>query len=199
MAVLGELLFVKGMRGPTLDDALRHHGRTTLAQTAENLREAEIKETSNEILIAKLVRESAIEPLALNLEAAQPGVKEVDFDYVNAWRERHTVRGLRVTKAIPFSGDPQLWGLCPSSFDLNPPRGTVRGQSVVVGMDVPAEQNQQAVDWISEQVEKIQTYISRQKVQIDEYCALLAGQAGPLLEARRQRIRLAEDVLRKLR
>jgi len=198
MAVLGELLFVRGMQGPSLDDALRHHGGTFVHQLVDKLGPAEIAGMADDALLEKVVAEVAIESLALDLAAAKPSATEVQFEHVNAWRERVRVSGLRITKTIPFSGDPQLWQLTPSTFDLNPPRGTIRGNAVVIGMDVPTEQNQQAVDYINETVSKIQTYIERQKPQIDTFNASLAAKVQPVLQARRQRLGAAADVLKKL-
>jgi hypothetical protein len=198
MAVLGGLLFVRGMQGPSLDDALRHHGSTFVHQLVDKLGPAEIASMADDALLEKVVAEVAIEPLALDLAAAKPSATEVQLEHVNAWRERVRVSGLRIAKAIPFSGDPQLWQLAPSTFDLNPPRGTIRGNAVVIGMEVPTEQNQQAVDYINETVSKIQTYIERQRPQIDTFNASLVAKVQSVLQARRQRLGAAADVLKKL-
>jgi hypothetical protein len=50
--------------------------------------------------------------------------------------ETGRIKGLRVTKVIPFEGEAVLFNLQPSSSDLYPPRGVVQGTNLTLGMDV---------------------------------------------------------------
>jgi hypothetical protein len=68
----------------------------------------------------------------------------------------------------------------------------------VIGMTVPAQQADQAAQYIEQTVAQLPDIIARQKALIDQHNASIAAQAMPWIQARRQRLGTASDLLKKL-
>ncbi|MGC8160085.1 hypothetical protein ACP3WZ_26530, partial [Salmonella enterica] len=72
------------------------------------------------------------------------------------------VAGLEATKSIPFTGAPELWRLHPGSWSSNPPRGEIRRDKLVIGITVPAQQADQAAQYIEQTVAQLPDIIAQQ-------------------------------------
>ena len=91
-------------------------------------------------LIAYLVDKYSIDPpriLEDEIHIESEGEAKIDvshrFEYDIFDREGpHYVPGSYVTVAIPFEGDPDLFGFQANTYSLDPPRGRIVGQSVLV-------------------------------------------------------------------
>jgi hypothetical protein len=143
----------------------------------------------------------AIEPLKLDLAAAKASVEEVQLEVHDRWGyERGPIRvpGLRATKSIPFSGEEDLWRLRTNPFNMNPPRGNVRGQNLVIGIEVAAQQADEAAKYIEETIAQLPEYLQRQAAQLEPYNAGLAGSAMQWIKMRQARLGTANDLLKKL-
>ena len=153
---------------------------------------------SDDELVAGIVEQCAVTPLNLNLAEAKGEVTETSLERQNLWGETGTIKGLKVTKVVPFDGEAALFGLQPSSSDLNPPRGIVRGKTVSVGMAVAEHETEAAVGYIDEMVASIQQYISWQSDAVEQHNASLPGLARALIAERRARLSKASDLASRL-
>jgi len=199
MAVLGELLFHRTDR-VGLDDVLRHEV-SLLQGKVDAIPEKVFSAKPDDEIVALIVKDAMIEPLAVDLQAARANVQETEVEVHDRFGfDRGPVRvpGLQATKSIPFTGDPALWRLRPNSFDLNPPRGEVRGNNLVIGMTVPASQPDEAARYIDERIAKIPIHIQRQEAQLTQHNASLNGHVMQCVKTRRQRLGSAADLLKKL-
>jgi hypothetical protein len=196
MAVLGELLFFRRDQ-MDLDTVLRNQGDRGLQQAVDDLPNTAFSKHNDE-LVALILTKSQISPLVVRLEDAKSGVEEVQVDITDIFGERARVKGLRATKAIPFSGDADLWHLRPNQYDFNPPRAEVRGKTIVIGMEVREQEADQAVAHIDSTITKIHQYIQRQEDQLSVFNTNLPAQILPRLEQRRGRLGTAADLLKKL-
>ena len=71
------------------------------------------------------------------------------FDYAPRVRGPHHVPGTTVEITIPFTGDHQAFTVQPTTSSLNPPRATVRNNSLVLeitGMDMSADKVRSEID-----------------------------------------------------
>jgi hypothetical protein len=199
MAVLGDLLFYRrDMVG--LGDVLRHQ-IDQLRGKVDALPDKLFREKSDTEIAAHIASEQAIAPLVADFAAATASVRETEVEVHDQFgfnRGPIRVAGLEATKSIPFTGDPELWRLHPNSWGSNPPRGDVRRDKLVIGMSVPAQQADQAAQYIEQTVAQLPDIIARQKVLIDQHNASIAVQAMPWIQARRQRLGTASDLLKKL-
>lgn len=199
MAVLGDLLFYRSdMVG--LGDVLRHQV-DQLGTKVNALPDKVFAEKTDDELAEQIAAEQAIAPLVPDFGAATAKVQETEVEIHDRFgfdRGPIRVAGLEATKTIPFTGDPDLWRLHPNSWSSNPPRGEVRRDKLVIGITVPAQEANQAAQYIDQTIAELPDYIARQKVLIDQHNASLAAHAMPWIKQRRQRLGAASDLLKKL-
>lgn len=199
MAVLGDLLFYRrDMVG--LGDVLRHQ-IDQLRGKVDALPDKLFREKSDTEIAAHIAGEQAIAPLVADFDAATASVRETEVEVHDQFGFNSgpiRVAGLEATKSIPFTGDPELWRLHPNSWSSNPPRGDVRRDKLVIGMSVPAQQADRAAQYIEQTVTQLPDIIAQQKVLIDQHNASVAAQAMRWIQARRQRLGTASDLLKKL-
>ncbi len=81
---------------------------------------------------------------------------------------------------------------------MNPPRGDIRENNLVIGIEVRANEADQAARYIDETIAKIPEYLQRQEEQIAKHNASLAMNAMRWITLRRQRLGTASDLLKKL-
>jgi hypothetical protein len=195
MAVLGELLFCRD--GTDLDALLRHQADEVLRQVVDGLPNLLFASKSDDEIAAQVMTAVRIAPLVLDFTAAKADVRETTVEVTDYGRCLR-VTGLRATKTIPFTGNPDLWHLRTNSYDYNPPRGEVRRSTIVVGMEVVEQQADKAVAHIGEAITRIKQYLQRQEAQLTAFDASLPAQVMPQVQQRRQRLDKAADLRRKL-
>lgn len=200
MAVLGAPLFFRRDQ-VDLDHVLRHQAEL-LRQKVDALPDAFFAQKSDEEIAAHVAKEATVEPLQVDFANAVPEVHEVQVerrdDYGFDRGRSARVPGLQATKTIRFKGDKALWHLRTNPWNMNPPYGDVRADTVVVGISVPAHAANEAAKYIDEALAKIPEYLQRQKVQIDAHNAGLPRQAMQWVTVRRGRLSQASDLLKKL-
>jgi hypothetical protein len=199
MAALGDLLFYRQDQ-IGLDDFLRHQV-DLLRGKVDALPDKLLSEESDDEIAARLAKDHAIQPLFVDFGAATPSVQETRVEVHDQFgfnRGPIRVAGLLATKSIPFNGDPGLWHLRTNPFNMNPPRGEVRGNTLVIGISVPTHQADEGARYIDQTIAQIPEYLQRQEAQIAQYNASLAPHAMLWIRARRQRLGSASDLLKKL-
>jgi hypothetical protein len=199
MAVLGELLFYRRDQ-VDLDDVLRRQVEL-LRNCADALPDKLFADKTDEEIAAQIAAETTIQSLKVDLAAAKASVQEVQIEVHDRWGyERGSVRvpGLKATKAIPFTGERDLWHLRTNPYNLNPPHGEVRGDKLIIGIEVVAHQADEAAKYIEDTIAQIPEYLQRQEVQLATHNAGLAGHAMQWIKMRRRRLGTADDLLKKL-
>lgn len=199
MAVLGKLLFHSSDR-VTLSDVLRHQGEQ-LRDDVDALPESLFSTRSDEEIAAQVAQKRALVPITVDLAAVVANVSEIQIQVADQFGfDRGTVQvaGLRATKSIPFAGNADLWRRCPSRHNLNPPRGEVREGKLIVGMEVTAQQSDEAVRYMADAIAGVREYLEWQEAEIVEGNGSLPSQALQWVRNRRQRLSSASDLLKKL-
>lgn len=199
MTVIGELLFYSGFgRWSDLADQLRATQESGMRTAVDRLSASDFGNFSDVELVTGVVEKCVVAPLSLDLAGATGDVTETSLQRQNLWGETDTVKGLKVTKVIPFEGEAVLFELQPSSSNLNPPRGIVRGKTVIVGMEVAEYETDAAVRYIDEMVASLQQYIGWQSDAIAQHNASLPALACALIAERRARLSRASDLASRL-
>lgn len=199
MAVLGELLFYRRDQ-VDLDDVLRHQV-DLLRGRVDELPDKLFAEKTDEEIATHVAAKYTIQPLRLDLAAAKASVEEVQVEVHDRWGyERGPVRvpGLRATKSIPFTGEEDLWRLRTNPWNMNPPRGDVRGRKLIIGIEVATQQADEAAKYIDDTIAQLPEYLERQAAQLTPYNSGLAGNAMQWIKMRRARLGTANDLLKKL-
>ncbi len=199
MAVLGELLFYRRDQ-VDLDDVLRRQVEL-LRSRVDALPDKLFADKTDEEIAAQIAAETTIQSLNVDLAAAKASVQEVQVEVHDRWGyERGSVRvpGLKATKAIPFTGERNLWHLRTNPYNLNPPRGEVCGDKLIIGIEVAAHQADEDAKYIDDTIAQIPEYLQRQEAQLATHNAGLAGHAMHWIRTRRGRLGTANDLLKKL-
>jgi hypothetical protein len=198
MTVIGELLFYR-RDGADLDAVIRHN-TDRLREVVDNLPEKLFSEQSDDQIAEGIVQSERIEPLDVNFDAAVPRVEETQVEVRDDYGfDPGLVRvpGLKASKVIPFKGNPDLWRLR-TNFNQTPPSGEVCGQNLIIGMAVPAQQGDQAAQYIDSALKSLPEYLERQRAQLKPYNENLKGNALQWVSQRRARLSQASDLLKKL-
>lgn len=199
MAALGDLLFYRRDQ-VGLDDVLRHQVGL-LREKVDALPDKLFSEKTDEEIAQYIAKKHALEPLSVDFAAAKANVQETQVEVQDQFglnRGPIRVPGLLATKSIPFKGDPELWSLRTNPFNMNPPHGEVRGNMLIIGIAVPAQQTDEAARYIERTIAQIPEYLQRQEAQIAQHNASLAAASMQWIRARRQRLGSASDLLKKL-
>jgi uncharacterized coiled-coil protein SlyX len=198
MSVIGDLLFWSG-RGADLDTHLRHVLQNVVAAEVDRVPASDFSSKSDDEIVAALVEKLKGEPIELKREEAEPDVVEKSVYVQDVFGGTATVPGLRIAKIVPFAGEAGLFKLTPNQWDTNPPHGEVRGNNLIVGMEVRASDDEQAIQYIDQTLAKVQIYIDRQKAQLDAYNGQLPDVIRPTVERRRATLGKASSVADRLR
>jgi hypothetical protein len=107
--------------------------------------------------------------------------------YFDRGRPIH-VTGTEVTVELPFSGDPQMLWVRPSTHDTGPPCGEVRGNTLIFHYwsDTPQEdQLRSALDkWLAD----IKRYLQWQRDTFKDFNDMLANNARTAINSRREKL-----------
>ena len=158
---LGELLFRK------------HDLRETLEQHKNKAREiigaasrSQIEGEAGESLIAELEKEYRVAPLVLledqiSVESEETKV-DVSHDPMRTVFDRSRpcfVAGQRLRYIVPFQGEQILWHCKPSTFNLNPPRGSIEGSDLVIEFNVPNDKVSSTRQYFDSELASVKQYI----------------------------------------
>lgn len=199
MAVLGNLFFYAGFgKRATLADALSNSLDSGVRAEVDRLNGSDFSSHDDAVLVDKIVDKCRVEPIVLKLDEAVGDAGHIKITVNDHFGGQVSVDGLRVTKTIPFSGDAVLFELQPDQSGLNPPRGTVLGQNVIIGMEVRQSQGEEAVRYIEETLSEIETCIGRQAPAIETHNAALPSAALKHIQRRRTTFGAASDIASRL-
>ena len=98
------------------------------------------------------------------------------------------ITGTEIEVEIPFTGETDAFKIQPTSYTMNPPRGEVRGNALVlriVGADLNADGVRSEIDRI---VNQIQNHLSTLRTNAAGLMAQLPNQARSAIESRRQKL-----------
>lgn len=94
---------------------------------------------------------------------------------------------------IPFSGDSRIFQCRPNSFTLNPPRGAVHDQELVLTFIVTGGDGAGAKRDFDAELFKIKQYLGTARGQVNAHNYSLTGRAQAALDARRGRLLQAQN------
>lgn len=163
---MDDLLFHPG----DLEASLRAHADKAMEAVARIDADRALK-VPVEDLVEEQLEEFQVRPIELDLGAAtSSGAQDCDIS-VDGWDGRRIkVAGTRVEWRIPFTGESELFTMRPSTFTLNPPRGTVKGQTLVLTHEGRAPLDPaQVKSSLESELSSIQTYVNRQRDQIEAF------------------------------
>jgi hypothetical protein len=198
--ILGEVLFWGKNRrdGADLSDVISNSLGSLATSKVQALTSDHFTKNTDDELVERLAQKLRIEPLVLSRAASKGSVDEIQMRTTNMFGESVTVTGLRIQTTVPFTGDAALWELKPSTYDLNPPRGVINSNSLVVGMEVRSDQQDSAINEIKAMLDSVERYIENQLPMIVDFNARIIAVLEPMVAARRTAAAIPSSLARKL-
>lgn len=185
----------------TLFDAL-HAQSKVIRERVQSVAETVLRTRSDTELIDDLASDLQITPLELD-EAGRTMRQEeirvdVSRDPMRAIFNRDgpvLIPGIRATFITPFTGDHQLWRLQPSTFNLSPPRGSIRashdGQSgnLEISIEQPTDQPLEQIKQRLQEIDQnIKFFIGNQRKDLAGYDGQLRREIASAISDRRSRL-----------
>ncbi len=170
-----------------------------------------INAASDDEIVAHVVSGYRIEPLHVDTDRTEAEHAETQVDvsrhFNRAVFDRSQpclVKGNEITLHVPFTGDPELPLCTPSTFNMNPPRGTIRkrgdqGGTIVMSLALPADVDEtQFNQWITEQLNGLRQHAEWSSSDIEAYNSRLELHVRAAVSARRAQLEKQGSLLKKL-
>ncbi len=190
-----DVLFQKYELSGTLDD---HFAKSILQ--VDSIPEAQFRGASDEEIVAHIVSEAEIQPIELHEDSMVMDQQETKIDFTGGLsyeqRERQLVPGLKVTVSIPFTGDPMLWKLRPSSYQVIGLRGHIipADQNGIGHLDIVMQQPSSAEPEsykadLARTLQGVRSYLETQREQIDAANEAFPPRVQEAISRRRLRLK----------
>jgi hypothetical protein len=195
MTLIGEAVFLSP-RQVDASDVVRHvEGQLQTAVNDYDQRKFDAQ--SDEEVVAALVRDLHVLPLEVDWDNGTNAADEVELVSRDPFGGQGRVPGLRVSKTINYKGDQNLWTIGSGQWSSMMPRAEVRSGTIVVGMEVPANNPDQAIQHITSTIASMKEHVERQRQVLEPMNQSLPAKLLPLVQARRARRSGAQDLLNR--
>ena len=177
-----DLLF----NGGYLSDALRAQGQK-MRDEINSLNENQILNTSEEDLCNYFVEKYKVEPLQID-------ESQIQSDY--GWTQ--SVTGTSITFYIPFTGDPDLFKLQPSTYNWNPPSADVRDNEIEMIYDRTTSEATQIAGEFKSELENLKKYLEWVEGNVTSFNSSIRETASQGIKVRREKIFRDRDLVEKI-
>lgn len=164
-------------------------------------------ESTEDNIFEHVLEEMKLRPLNLDEENMVQEREEIKIDVTNdprrnPFQDRGPVKvnGTRVTVSIPWTGDPKLWQIKPSKYDLNPPRGRIKEHSDYKGiLEIVIEKQMTLILRNSRKsliklLKKIRNYLENQRKDIDEANDKIESNVRSAISKRKNRLNKHDEI-----
>ncbi len=178
--------------------------RRQLQNEVTAISEQRLLNTSVEDLVRYLAEKYQLSVPVLDVENAVADQREAmvevsGFMYHLDQGETRSVPGTQVILEVPFSGDPQMFKVRPSTYNSSPPRAEIRGQSVVLiqsGIQLSSGQVQAGFDRAISEIDQYLDWQRNDARGLNDQLPALARQA---IEQRREKLLANQNLLSGLK
>jgi hypothetical protein len=194
-----DYLFVEG----DLRSSLEQHSKKATAFIL-GAQASGVAGEAGEELLRRVELEYTVKPLRLLEEkkALEHKETQVDVSHDPMRRRFHPgpvyIPGLRLRYIVPFEGDPGLWKLRPSSFNLNPPRARIERSEVVYQYEVPSNEVERTAQYFQSELTSTNQWIARSMEDVAAYNERLPALLRDALERRRKELGQTAEQLKNL-
>jgi hypothetical protein len=173
--------------------------RQGLSVAVQKLTKAQFSAKSIDELADELAQQCRLDIPVLNEADITVSQREVDVQLGgrdDMWGDRshRTVKGVAITVRVPFTGDPDMFGVQPSTYS-NPPLGEVRRGEVVFeirGTDFAREPPKPRID---QNIENIKKYLQWQRDGLGDFNETIKTRAVAEIQQRKAKLEKDDDVL----
>lgn len=122
-----------------------------------------------------------------------------DFRYVPRFDGRpNMVDGSTVEITVPFTGDGQLFDVRPTTFSMNPPRASIRGNTLILQFTGVSQSAEQVKTGIEKALSDIETHLDRLRKSAETLNASLRSAASQAIESRREKLLANQNLVSSL-
>jgi hypothetical protein len=192
--VTHEQLFSRSQLSGVLDNRQRKMEEKALALAPERVLGVSVPE-----LVAELVAEFRVEPLALDLDGITFDHEEVKVALGRGNSGEVLYRpGIAITYYVPFAGDADLFKCRPNTFNYNPPLGLVKGDHVELRVESAQAEHGAVRSQLDELKQRLQGWVAFQRPEVDAFNAALSGWAEGAVALRTSNVRANQDLMASL-
>ncbi len=198
-----ELLFSQKRLG----DARRGQ-LASIRQEVDSISKVKFQANNDEQVTEHIYSKMEITPITIYRDQASLSEpKETSFTRQSMLDETIQDAGVEIVLYIPYTGESDLWGMQPNTYNHSPPRGSVeskRGNDQAGILKIYLEYYQQEFqgDKVNQEVEKalssIEQYLGWIKRDIEAHNKQLKNEISRLVRQRRERLGAIQDVTRTL-
>lgn len=120
------------------------------------------------------------------------------FDYGGWPGERVIIPGTEFTLHVPISGEIEVIRLRAPTFSLNPPRGRISGNEVILTYSSPQADAGSARRYFDEQLAKLRQYLGWTVVELERFNSDLSGAVRDAIDGRRRRLLASQNAVASL-
>jgi hypothetical protein len=156
-------------------------------RAVDQLPDAAVLEADHSELVQDLLEKVRVRPIDFRWDDMyQDKPKETDITVRDfGFDEVLTARGTSLTVHVPFTGEPDLLGVQPTSFTLNPPRGSAKNSELLLTWEGRSGEPGQVKGWLDDLTKRINDYAEWSKRDIDVFNGKLHGLLGTWLQQRK--------------
>jgi len=177
----GDVLFARGDLAQYLQGQVS--AVDSYVESAMSDQDAEIE---TDTLVARLLPKALVAPLKIDFEAPTKSVSPTRVPLRDFGRDIE-VDGLLVSWTFPFEGEPELFGLQPSTFTTMLPYGRAGQSHLVIGVRSSAEPSEIKAQ-LESAIRLIQTYVDWQWMDISKHNEKLPSHLRRQIEQRKARL-----------
>ncbi|PYT47090.1 MAG: hypothetical protein DMG44_19270 [Acidobacteria bacterium] len=178
------------------------HRQESLKSEVNDLPSTTFERYSLQELARDLTLKFKIEIPVLEEDKAYISHREVDMDVSRdpmrmIWDRSGPfyVKATEIKFSIPFKGDPAWFDVRPSSFNLNPPRGEIRGQELHLVYTRTDDDAAAVKSEYERTLQSIKQYLSWQEGSITDFNSKVGQQVETLISQRKQKLDSAANMV----
>ena len=190
-----DLLFCEGHLG----DALRAQGQK-MRDEINSLDEDQILNILEEDLCNYFVEKYKVEALQIDESQIQSDYGDAEIDVSHRWDYGRTqsVTGTSITFYIPFTGDPDLFKLQPSTYSWNPPSADVGNHEIVMIYERTTTEAKQIKDAFESELTRLKNYLQCIEQDITPFNSSIRETASQGIKVRREKILRDRDLVENI-
>lgn len=193
LGAMDQLMFNEGELRQTLEAQARKMGGAIEAQPEQTLKQAQLDEWAASLAHHFAVACPELKTDAVWMEPPKETGVDVSRDPMRLILDPYSdaVRkypGYRVVVHVPFEGEADVFKLRPSSFTLNPPRGRINSDDLVLTIEYPHDTALDIDATANSFITSVALWLGYARADIDVFNRNLEHQARQAIERRRQRL-----------
>ncbi len=165
---------------------------------AQDIRADRVMHMPVDDLVDELFEEFHLDPLSLDpSKKRSSGAKDIKDTAPGRRGRSSTTPGTEVTWYIPFSGEPMLFEMQPSQFNIGPLKASVNISTTGVGITYRGRaplDPEAARSYLTDVIDKLEKYVDAQRAQIEDFNSRLREDIRQNVEQRREKV-LADRAL----